>query len=127
MRDLLGLDFVSKYDISHKFMRVAYSYVLSYNYYMSMQTITASDARTNLYELIARAGQGISGYEITLRGKDPVVMISRSEYESWQETLDLLVCTDELSELRQARKETATLTHEQMLRQIAQTQDQPDV
>jgi len=57
---------------------------------MNKQAIyTASQARDNLYNLIKDASSGLSKPEITLKGSDPVILISKSEHESWLETLSL--------------------------------------
>lgn len=50
---------------------------------------TASQARDNLYTLIKQASTGLIKPEITLKGADPVIMMSKIEYESWMETLSL--------------------------------------
>lgn len=52
-------------------------------------TYTASQARDNLYSLIKQASTGLVRPEITLQGTDPVVIISKAEYEAWMETLSL--------------------------------------
>ena len=80
--------------------------------------ITASDARTNLYDLIKSAGHGLRGYEISLRGSKPVVLMSKEEFESWQETLDILQNKDEAATIRKARREKKTISHTTMLRKL---------
>ena len=52
-------------------------------------TYTASQARDNLYQLVRQAASGLIKPEVTLKGVDPVIIISKSEYESWMETLSL--------------------------------------
>ena len=79
------------------------------------QNYTASDARDNLYTLIRNASSGLTNYEITLRGNDPVMLINKAEFESWQETLDILSNKPEITAIRQARKETKNLSHRQVL------------
>jgi prevent-host-death family protein len=57
---------------------------------MSQQTtFTASQARDNLFQLIRLATTGLIKPEITLKGVDPVIIISKAEYESWMETLSI--------------------------------------
>lgn len=57
---------------------------------MSQQTTyTASQAREILFQLIRQTNTGLVKPEITLKGVDPVMLISKSEYESWMETLSI--------------------------------------
>lgn len=51
---------------------------------------TASEARSNLYSLLKKASQGSRPIEIRLRGTDPVVLISKSEIEAIEETVEIL-------------------------------------
>lgn len=81
-------------------------------------TFTASEARKQLYKLIRQASQGMRAYEIRLRGSDPVVLMSKAELESWQETLDVLSNPQERQALQQARREKTTLSHSDMLKAI---------
>jgi PHD/YefM family antitoxin component YafN of YafNO toxin-antitoxin module len=52
-------------------------------------TYTASQTRDNLFRLIKKTASGLIKPEITLKGSDPVIMISKAEYESWMETLSI--------------------------------------
>lgn len=83
-----------------------------------MDTIpyTASEARKKLYTLIKSASEGLRTYEIRLRGDDePVILISKSELESWQETLDILGNKEEIETVRRGRKTKKTISHKKML------------
>jgi len=73
---------------------------------MTTITLTASNARENLYQLIKKASQGLHAFEIKLRGSEPVVLMSKAEIDSWEETLDIMADSEEVKSLRQARKET---------------------
>lgn len=80
--------------------------------------ITASKARTNLYNLLKKASQGLRSYEITLRGNDPVVLVSKTELESWLETLDIIKNPEEYKTIKKAQKESTTLSHADMLKAV---------
>ena len=88
---------------------------------MSMNTVTytASEARKNLYSLIRQAGKGLTLYEITIRGQaDSVVLMSKNELESWQETLDILTSPVELEAIRRAKKERNKISHISLLKEL---------
>lgn len=84
----------------------------------STTTFTASEARKQLYSLIRTASKGMRAYEIRLRGSDPVVLMSKAELESWQETLDILSNPKELKALQKAMRQKTTLSHSDMLKAI---------
>ncbi len=81
-------------------------------------TYTASEARAKLYTLIKAASTGLKSFEITLRGSDPVLIINKSELESWQETFDILSNKTEITGLRKARKQIRNIPHDKMLKSI---------
>lgn len=85
---------------------------------MNITTYSASEARKNLYSLIKRSAKGLRSFEITLRGSDPVILVSKKELESWQETLDILSNSQEREAVRIAKKETKTVSHKDMLKEI---------
>jgi prevent-host-death family protein len=85
---------------------------------MTTISLTASDARENLYQLIKKASKGIQMFEINLRGSNPVILMSKSELESWEETADILSNPGEVKALRQALKETKTYSHEQIKKML---------
>lgn len=53
-------------------------------------TLTASEARSNLYKLIRTASKGLRAFEIRLRGAEPVILLSKQELEDWIETASIL-------------------------------------
>lgn len=85
---------------------------------MTTTTLTASDARKKFYSLIKSASKGLQVYEIVLRGADPVVLISKEELESWQETLDILSNPEEVKAIEKARKEKKSIPHEQVMKEF---------
>jgi len=86
-------------------------------------TYTASDARKNLYSILKDAATGLSTYEILLQGSDPVVLISKNELESWQETLDILSNSEERQAIAQAKNDKKTYTHQQLLQELGLKQE----
>ncbi len=81
---------------------------------MTTVTLTASEARENLYNLIKKAAKGIQSFEINLRGSEPVILMSKAELEGWEETLDIMSSPEEVAAIEDARKETKTYSHEEM-------------
>lgn len=76
-------------------------------------TLSASDARADLYNLIKKASRGKESYEIVLRGSDPVVLMSKEEVESWMETLDVMSSPSEVAAIREGMKEEGGITLEE--------------
>jgi len=85
---------------------------------MNTTSYTASDARQNLYSLIKSAASGLTAIEINLRSTEPVVMISKADYDSWLETLDVLSSPDEISAIRKGRKTKKFITHAQIKKEL---------
>jgi prevent-host-death family protein len=81
-------------------------------------TYTASEARSKLYSLIREAAKGLKAFEIKLRGSEPVVLMSKEELESWQETLDILSNPEEVKAINKARKSKKFISHEQVLKKL---------
>lgn len=53
--------------------------------------ISASDARTNFYELVEQSSKNFSNFIIIHKGKPKAVIVSYDDFESWQETLNVLL------------------------------------
>lgn len=87
--------------------------------FINLTTYTASEARAKLYSLIKTASKGFKAFEIHLRGREPVVLMSKSELLAWQETLDILSNKEEIKAIRKARKQKMTYTHKDMLKAIS--------
>lgn len=86
---------------------------------MNTISITTSEARKNLYDLIKEVSKGLKTYEIRLRGNsEPVMLVSKAELESWQETLDILSSPTEKRAVQQARKQKKTISHKELLKSI---------
>ena len=72
---------------------------------LNTSTITASEARDDLYNIIRKASKGLRSFEIKLRGVAPVVLISKEELEGWIETLDIMANPEEVKAIEEGRKE----------------------
>ena len=84
-----------------------------------MTTITVSKARENLYDLVKSVSKGIRTYEIKLRGsKDSAILINKSEFEAWQETLDILNSPSEIKTIRKAKQTKKTISHQDLLKAL---------
>jgi antitoxin YefM len=70
-----------------------------------MKSITASDAKKRLLELIRDADQSFERYCITRNGEPKAVLMSIDDYEGWLETLEILSSKEAVAEIRKARKE----------------------
>lgn len=77
-------------------------------------TITASEARDNLYNIIRKASKGLRSYEIKLRGAGPVVLISKDQIEGWLETLDIMSSPEEVEAIAKGRKSKKTISNKEM-------------
>jgi antitoxin YefM len=73
-----------------------------------METIPITEAKARIAELADRVAREHDHFTITRNGRADVMLISVAEYESMQETLDLLSDTEALADLRQSREDFAT-------------------
>lgn len=72
-----------------------------------METIPITEAKARIAELADRVAREHDHFTITRNGRSDVMLISMAEYESMQETLDLLSDGDALADLRQSREDFA--------------------
>lgn len=81
---------------------------------------TASNARKNFYGLVREAAVGAQAYEIHLQGCEPVIMMSKEEFEGWLETMDILSNPEEAQSLREAIADTdeKTIPFDEVLKQL---------
>ncbi len=86
-------------------------------------TYNVSDARDNLYSMVKDAGTGMYTYEITQRDGEPVVLMSKEEYESWQETLDIMSDPVEYGAILAAQKSKKRISWAQMMKDLGLKDD----
>ncbi len=79
---------------------------------------SATDARSNFYELLKLTSQGLLKPEITHREFGQVVMMSKDEYESWMETLDIMSNPEEYKALQASLKETEFIPFEDLVKDM---------
>ena len=72
-----------------------------------METIPITEAKTRRAELADRVAREHDHFTITRNGRADVMLISVAEYESLQETLDILSDEQALADLRQSREDFA--------------------
>ena len=72
-----------------------------------MTTLTASQARQNLFALLKKSVKGHITVKITSKNGD-VVLISQEDYESLLETLELLSVPGMLKSIRKAEEDIKT-------------------
>lgn len=70
-----------------------------------MDTIPITEAKAHIAELADRVAREHDHFTITRNGRADVMLISVAEYESLQETLDIMADSDALSDLRQSRED----------------------
>lgn len=70
-----------------------------------METIPITEAKTRIAELADRVAREHDHFIITRNGRADVMLISVAEYESLQETLDILSDEQALGDLRQSRED----------------------
>jgi antitoxin YefM len=75
---------------------------------IAMETIPITEAKARIAELADRVAREHDHFTITRNGRADVMLISVAEYESMQETLDLLSDDEALADLRQSREDFAS-------------------
>ena len=85
---------------------------------LNTSTITASEARDDLYNIIRKASAGLRSFEIKLRGVAPVVLISKEELEGWIETLDIMASPEEVKAIEAGRKDKTAVPLEKLLKEF---------
>jgi len=73
-----------------------------------METIPITEAKARIAELADRVAREHDHFTITRNGRADVMLISVAEYESMQETLDLLSDDEALADLHQSREDFST-------------------
>lgn len=72
-----------------------------------METIPITEAKARIAELADRVAREHDHFTITRNGRADVMLISVAEYESMQETLEVLSDNEALADLRQSREDFA--------------------
>ena len=69
------------------------------------KTLPITEARQNLTTLVNRADKLLDEYIITVNGKPAAVLMSAQEYDSWQETNEILSDSKLMKSIKQGEKE----------------------
>ena len=90
------------------------------NPFIDIKTLTASEARAKLFDLLEQTSSGKGAFEIQLRGKGSAILMNKDEFESWLETIDILHSTEEMKVVRswKRNKKKKTLSHKEILRKL---------
>lgn len=70
-----------------------------------MSTISASRARANFYDLIDEVSKSGKRVGITKKGETKVIIMSADEYESWQETKEIMADKSLMRAIKQGEKD----------------------
>lgn len=73
--------------------------------FMTTNTISASDARKNLYSLLDDVSDKFEKILITKNGKAKGVLVSPEEFESWRETLEIMSDSELVKVLRKSEED----------------------
>ncbi len=68
-------------------------------------TLTVSDARINLYDMLEEVQKYLRRFVITHHGKPQAVLMPIEDLESWEETLDIMSNKKLMRDIRQAEKD----------------------
>ena len=75
--------------------------------------LPANVARSNFYQILDEASDGLRQFTVSHRGKPTVVIMSAEEFASWQETLELLSDKKLSASVTRAMKSRKTFTSEE--------------
>jgi antitoxin YefM len=65
------------------------------------QTMSVSDARINLYDLISDVSNKLRRFVITHKGQPKAIVMPIEDVEAWEETLDILSNKKLMKDIRQ--------------------------
>jgi len=68
-------------------------------------TLSVSDARANLYDMMDEVQKYLRKFVITHHGKPQAVLMPVEELESWNETLEILSNKKLMADIRRAEKD----------------------
>jgi prevent-host-death family protein len=68
-------------------------------------TLTVSDARIHLYDMMEEVQKYLRRFVITHHGKPQAVLMPVEDLESWEETLDIMSNKKLMADIRQAEKD----------------------
>ena len=72
-----------------------------------IRTLPVTQAREELTALVDNASRKMDEYVITVNGVPKAVLMSADEYESWQETMDILSDPKAIKDIKESEKQIA--------------------
>jgi len=81
-------------------------------------TLSASQARSDFYNLLDDVAQNFKHFIITKKGKPQTIMIPLEEFESWQETINIMTNKKLVKDIEEGLKdieEGNILTEQELL------------
>lgn len=84
-----------------------------------MKTLSLSEAKMKLSELVERVHSTDEEVMITKNGRPAAVLVSAGEFDSWKETIEILTSSDLIEEIRSGlaalKRESKIYTLEELL------------
>ena len=103
-------------------MHIAKYLHVRYNVHMNIdpkKTISLTEARKNIFDIAKDVQKPGSHYVFTENGRPKAVMMSAEEFDSWQETIDVVLhnpdILEDVAEAERDLKEGKTIPFEQVL------------
>jgi|GEM_PF-515693 len=80
-----------------------------YNVHVNTKTtLSISEARKNIFNISNEAQKPGNYYTLTEKGRPKVVIISAEEFESWQETMEILADPAIIEDIKEANSDIQT-------------------
>lgn len=91
-------------------------------------TISSTEARQKFAEVIDHIDRGSARYTLTVNGKPKVVMMNAEEFESWQETIEIMSDPKLMAGVRQGENDIRQgryVTLDELKSELDPTNEQP--
>jgi len=69
------------------------------------KTLPITKVRENLTKIVDRANRLLEEYVVTVNGEPTAVILSHSEYESWKETMEILIDPDLMRAIKEGEED----------------------
>lgn len=71
----------------------------------SGNTLSITNARNNFFKITDRVQKSGDVFTLTERGRPKVVVMSADEFDSWQETLEIMNDTELIKDIKEAKED----------------------
>ncbi len=85
---------------------------------MKTKIYSASAARIDLFNIVKQVSRGQNLVEITQRSGQSAVLMSKEDYETWQETINILSSKNLLNQIKKSLAQTKKYSHQQVLTKL---------